>query len=464
MKHETFVFRSRFPFPAETVFSWHERPGAFERLTPPWERVQIVSRTGGIRDGGRVSLRVKIGPFRRIWIVEHRDYIQGRQFCDVQTAGPFRYWKHIHRVEPEGSGACVLEDHIEYSPPCGELGTFLGGRIIQNKLTRMFAYRHSVTLADLKAHERFQDRAKKKILLSGATGLIGSGASAFLETGGHCVTRLVRRQDQLTGNAVLLPAPTEPEELSGLEGFDAVVHLAGENITGRWTDAKKQKIRDSRVLGTGRLCQALAKLDSPPRTLVCASAIGFYGDRSDEILDEKSRRGEGFLAEVCQQWEQAADAAAQAGVRVVNLRISVVLTSAGGALAQMLTPFRMGFGGRIGDGKQYMSWISYDDVLSAIQHALETDDLEGPVNAASPNPVTNDVFTRILGEALHRPAAIPAPAFAIRSLLGEMGEALLLSSARVMPRRLMDAGFTFRHANLQDALNHVLGIKRGDES
>ncbi|MGC9326323.1 MAG: TIGR01777 family oxidoreductase, partial [Candidatus Hinthialibacter sp.] len=382
----------------------------------------------------------------------------------MQTVGPFSFWKHTHRIQPEGSGACILEDHIEYSAPFGALGNLFSGRLIQNELTRMFAYRHSVTLADLKAHERFRDQAKKKVLLSGATGLVGSGVSAFLETGGHSVTRLVRRQDQLTGGAVLLSSSDDPKELTGLEGFDAVVHLAGESISGRWTEAKKQRIRDSRVLGTRRLCQALAQLDSPPQTLVCASAIGGYGDRGDEILDEQSPLGEDFLAQVCREWEQATNAASQAGVRVVNLRIGIVLTPAGGALPPMLTPFRLGFGGRFGDGKQYMSWISYDDLLGAIHHVLLSEDLVGPVNAASPNPATNEEFTRILGKTLHRPTALPMPAFVIKTILGEMGEALLLSSARVTPRRLLDTGFVFRHLNLQDALNHVLGMKQEVES
>jgi uncharacterized protein (TIGR01777 family) len=243
-----------------------------------------------------------------------------------------------------------------------------------------------------------------------------------------------------------------------LEGLDGVVHLAGESIaTGRWTAEKKARIRDSRVKGTRLLCESLARLDQPPRVLVSASAIGYYGDRGDEILHEDSASGSGFLAEVCHMWEAATEAASQRNIRVVNLRIGVVLSAMGGALATMLFPFRMGLGGIIGSGRQFMSWIALDDLLGSIAYALRTDTIRGPVNAVAPHPVTNREFTKTLGRVLARPTLLPMPAFAARLAFGEMADELLLSSARVEPARLSAAGYDFRYPTLEGGLRHLLG-------
>ena len=294
------------------------------------------------------------------------------------------------------------------------------------------------------------------VLVTGATGLVGSALIPFLTTGGHRVTRMGRSQ---AGEGAVR---WDPEEgvLNGadLEGFDAVVHLAGENIAGgRWTAAQKARIRDSRVKGTGLLCETLARLDRPPKTLVCASAIGYYGDRGEEALTEASAPGEGFLPEVCRAWEGATEPAVRKGIRVVNLRFGVVLSAEGGALAKMLFPFRMGAGGVLGSGRQYMSWIALDDAAGVIHHALVTDALRGPANAVSPQPVTNREYTKMLGRGLRRPTIFPMPAFAARMAFGEMADALLLSSQRVVPRRLEETGYIFRLPDLEGALRHVLG-------
>jgi len=239
---------------------------------------------------------------------------------------------------------------------------------------------------------------------------------------------------------------------------DAVVHLAGESIAGgRWTARKKQRIRESRVDATRRLTDTLTRLAKPPAVLVCASAIGYYGSRGDEVLSEESRPGTGFLADVGREWESASAAAIVRGIRVVNVRIGIVLSPAGGALAKMLTPFRLGLGGVIGGGAQWMSWIALDDVIGALRHALGTDALRGPVNAVAPAPVTNAEFTRTLGRVLRRPTLLPMPAFAARLALGEMADELLLSSQRVLPARLLASGFAFRYPTLEGALRHELG-------
>jgi uncharacterized protein len=296
-----------------------------------------------------------------------------------------------------------------------------------------------------------------KVLVSGSSGLIGSALVPFLARGGHTAVGLVRLKPQ-HGAAEVYWNPERGEvDTKGLEGFEGVVHLAGENIAGRWTAEKKTAIRESRVKGTRLLCQTLAQLERPPKVLVCASAVGYYGDRGDEVLREDSRSGSGFLAEVCREWEAAASPAIQKGIRVTELRIGLVLSAEGGALKSMLFPFKLGLGGKIGNGKQYMSWIAMDDLVRVISRALVDDTLHGPVNAVSPSPVTNLEFTKTLGRVLGRLTPFPMPAFAARLAFGEMGEALLLASQRVEPRRLRETGYAFRFPELEGALRDLLG-------
>ena len=296
-----------------------------------------------------------------------------------------------------------------------------------------------------------------KILIGGSSGLVGTALIKSLEADGHEVFRLVRH------------APTAKTEvewspdrysiaLARIEGFDAVVNLAGESIAeGRWTDEKKRRIRESRVKGTKLLGDALANLTIPPKTFICASAIGYYGNRGDEILTEASTPGDDFLANVCTEWEQATALATEKGIRVVNARFGVILAAEGGALRKMLPPFRMGVGGRIGSGKQWMSWIALDDVVGALNFALTNDSLRDPVNFVAPNPVTNAEFTKTLGKVLSRPTLFPMAAFAVKLLFGEMGEALLLGGQRVAPKRLVSGGYQFQYSNLDSCLGWALG-------
>ena len=453
---ETFVRRTRIAAPAEKVFCWHARPGAFERLNPPWEPVEIVARHGGVENGAVVVLRMSLGPLSQYWVAEHRDYQEGRQFCDVQVSGPFAHWVHTHRFEPDGPSACYLEDHIEYALPLGTVGRLGGGALVRQKLARMFTYRHRVTSDDIATHARYTG-APMKILVSGASGIVGTALVAFLTTGGHSVTRLVRSQPRPGAQEILWDPKHGVDDATSLEGFDAVVHLAGESIVGRWTAEKRARIRDSRVTGTKILSDSFARLSSPPKVFVSASAIGYYGDRGAEVLKEDSGTGQGFLAEVCHAWEEATLPAIQQGIRVVTTRLGIVLSPTGGALAKMLLPFRLGLGGMIGTGTQYMSWVTLDDVLGAIHHALSTDAVRGPLNVTAPQPVTNSEFATTLGRVLGRPTVLPLPATVARLVLGEMADELLLSSARVIPQQLLDTHYPFRHPELKDALRHVLG-------
>jgi uncharacterized protein (TIGR01777 family) len=293
-----------------------------------------------------------------------------------------------------------------------------------------------------------------RILVSGVSGPIGATLLPSLKTRGYEVTRLVR--GVATGDDQISWNPSKPIAPDSVSRFDAVIHLAGESIVGRWSKTKKAKIRDSRVLGTTNLAQALAQANRKPEVFICSSAIGYYGDRGNELLNERSRPGSGFLAEVCREWEAATQPAAQAGIRTVQIRTGVVLSPKGGALGKMLTPFKMGVGGKIGDGRQWMSWIDVQDMVGAIHHILKSDLLQGPVNMVAPKPVTNAEFTETLGSVLSRPTILPMPAFAVKLAFGEMGETVLLGSQRVEPAQLVTSGYPFRFTSLRASLENLL--------
>ncbi len=290
------------------------------------------------------------------------------------------------------------------------------------------------------------------VLLTGASGLIGSAVTPALESSGHRVVKL--RRGEGTG-ATWNPAEGKIDLAPALP-FDSVIHLAGENIGARWTAERKQRIRESRVAGTRLLAEALASLPSRPKVLVCASATGFYGDRGDEWLDESSPAGRGYLAEVCREWEAASAPAEGAGIRVVRLRFGIVLARQGGALAKMLPAFRLGLGGRLGDGRQYWSWIALEDAVAALLHALTCESICGPVNAVSPQPVTNREFTATLGRALRRPTMFAMPRLAVNLLFGEMGREAMLASCRARPAKLVSGGFQFRSPDFETALRRIL--------
>lgn len=449
--------RTRLPVPAEEAFAWHARPGAFERLAPPWERVEVLERSGGIEDGARAVLRMRTGAVTTRWVAAHRDSISGRQFADEQVEGPFASWYHVHRFDPEGPDASIATDRVEYRLPLGPLGAAADPWVARPRVERMLDYRHRLLVGDLAAHARFHGRPRLHVAITGATGLIGSMLGPFLTTGGHRVTPVTR--GPVRDGAIGWDPARGLIDAEGLAGVDAVVHLAGESVGVRWTPERKRRIRESRLAGTRLLAETLARLPRPPRVLVSASAIGLYGDRGDEVLTETSA-GDAppdFFVELGREWEAATEPARAAGIRVVLARLGLILTPAGGALQRMLPPFRLGIGGPLGSGRRWMSWVAADDTVGALHHALMTDGLAGPVNVTAPQPVTARDFASTLGRVLGRPAMLPVPAAALRLLFGEMADVALLSSQRVLPARLAESGYQFRYPVLEAALRHVLG-------
>ncbi len=391
--------------PASETKEWLARPGVAERLTPPWWREE---------NGGAARV--------------------------FEPAG------HACRVKEEGPAACVLTDEVA------------GAAADDERLARLFAWRHTIVSDDIELLAAYGAVRKMRFVVAGASGLVGRALAVFLRTQGHEVLRLVRR-GAATGDELFWNPEEGALDAAALRGVDVVVNLAGEGLAeGRWTASRREAIRGSRVNATRTLVAAVEKLKHRPHLLVNASAAGFYGDRGGRLLDEASPRGEGFLAEVCEAWEREALTARELGLRVALMRFGMVLSPEGGALARLLPLFRGGRGGRLGDGAQWISWSLIDDVVGAIYHAVLSQACDGPVNTASPNPVTGEEFAATLARVLGKTAWLRAPAWALRLKFGaDFADELLLASQRMMPERLLDSGFIFRHARLDAALRHVLG-------
>lgn len=459
LKTRLFVKKSSFPVSVAELFAWHERPGALERLSPPWDPVRVLARSGGIETGAEARLRVRIGPLAVTWHAHHVDYVQNRLFRDQQLRGPFKVWRHTHLFEPIGAHRSMLEDRIEYALPGPALVTRVGGRRVEGILERVFRYRHQTLAADLETISRYRSRPLR-IVVSGASGVLGSALVPFLSCAGHQVIRLVRRPVRERVNEAAWDPDAGRLDPGIFDGVDAVVHLCGENIgRGRWTAARKRRIIDSRVQSTRLLASTLSRLRTPPPVLLSASAIGYYGDRGSSSLLEDAGRGRAFVSEVCARWEQASAPARECGgIRVVQLRIGVVLTPRGGALAEMLPAYRLGLGGPIGDGGQFLSWIHVDDLVGAIHHALCTPELAGPVNVSAPSAIRQRDFAADLGAVLGRPARLALAPILIRTLYGQKGEEILLAGSRVFPHKLLQTGYRFRYPELRSALRHLLGL------
>ncbi|MFP4477459.1 MAG: TIGR01777 family oxidoreductase [Desulfatibacillaceae bacterium] len=454
-----FVHESGLPADRETAFAWHARDGAFERLTPPWELVSVASRQGeNLRPGTKVVFRVYNGPLPVTWVARHTDYEPPYMFRDEQVSGPFDHWRHTHRFS-EAGGGCTLSDEIEYELPLAPAGPLLGGGMVEKKLARMFGWRHRTTAGDLDLHGRYPEFSGGHVMITGAGGMLGSILAPFLTTGGHRVTKMVRRVACSEDCEVRWEPLSGMVDTVGLPPVDAVVHLAGENIgEGRWTRDKKRRIVESRLVATRKLVRFLARMTPRPEVLVSASAVGYYGDRGDEVLDESAPAGDGFIPWLCEEWEKAAMEAQDAGIRVVCLRIGVVLSPAGGALKKLGGPARAGICPYMGDGGQYVGWVAPEDVLGAVLHCMADQGLSGPVNLTAPHPVTSRQLAQGLRNVLGRGLVTKVPAAAVRTAFGPMAEEVLLAGARVAPKKLLDSGYRFLYPELTPALAHNLGV------
>ena len=416
---------------------------------PPWGAVRVLERGDGLENGSVVVLELRRVPFRRRWVARHHDVVPGVSFSDTMEKGPFAEWTHVHRFVDAPGGTGRLSDEVAYRLPFGLLGRPVGP-YVERTLRRSFAFRHRRLVHDLSRHRATSGALR--VAVTGPYGLIGSALCAFLTSGGHEVVRVTRSPRH---SADVRVSPTGVVEDPGrLEGLDAVVHLAGESISRRWTRDRKREIERSRIEGTRALAETLARLESPPGVLVSASAVGFYGDRDDELLTEESRPGNDFLAQVCTGWETATSLAGDAGIRVVTPRFGVVLEA---LLQRMLMPFQFGLGGPVGSGSQWVSWVALDDLLGAVLHALTDDSVAGPVNVVAPGAATNAGLARTLGSVLGRPARMQVPAFAERLLFGELTDGLLLASQHAVPAVLNESGFEFAYPTLESALPLLLG-------
>jgi uncharacterized protein (TIGR01777 family) len=444
-------FSALMPCDSEFLYRWHTMPRAINRLTPPWEKVSIISHPASLAENEKVHVRLS-GLID--WHLKIFNIIEGKTFSDTQLIGPFMNWTHIHSMQPVNDSSSLLVERVHFKLPI--LDSLLSGLVCRLKLKPLFDYRFRTLYHDIKIHYKLKDKKQMKILITGSSGLVGSALFDFLASGGHQVYKMVRDKS-ISPNEITWDPEKGEIDLLKLENFDAIIHLAGENIANkRWTKAQKEKIANSRIMGTRLLVDAINKLKNPPSIFISASAIGFYGSREDENLDENSKPGTDFLADTCIKWEEESKKLHNKSIRVVNTRFGIILDPRAGALSKLIPIFCIGGGGILGDGKQWMSWIALDDVLGALMHILANDKISGPVNLVAPNPHTNFDFTKILAKVMNRPALIPAPAFALKIVLGEMAEALLLSSARVEPKVLRDSGFEFAYPGLESALRHML--------
>lgn len=444
------TYSAVFDAPRDEVFAWHTRPGAFTRLSPPWQPMRLLSEAESL-DSGRAELGLPLG---LRWLAQHQraDYDPPHRFVDViARGGPASWpawavvrWRHTHDFAALDGGRTRITDRIDTAIP-------------GFALRPTFDYRRRQLAGDLAAHARAAEAGltPRTVAVTGASGLIGTALAAFLSTGGHRVIRLVRRTAAKPDERQWNPIDPHPDLL---DGIDAVIHLAGESVAGRFTEAHRRKLRDSRVEPTRRLAQLVAASPKPV-VLIPASGIGYYGaHRGDELLTEDSERGDDFLAQLAVDWEAATAPATEAGQRVVPVRIGIVQSPRGGTLGLQLPLFRAGLGGRLGDGRQWLSWIGIDDLIDIFHRGLWDTTVAGPVNAVAPHPVRNLDYTRALGRVLRRPTVLPVPALGPRLLLGKQGAAeMAQASQRVAPARLARRGHTFRHEHLEPALRHLLG-------
>lgn len=457
-----------FDFPVEGLFQYHANPGALARLVPPWQSVVVEKRSDSLEVGSEVELTMRMMGIPMRWLARHTQLHPPNSFTDVQVRGPFRSWTHQHLFSSLSSTSSRLTDRIHFDSGIWGVRP-VADRAIVGMLKTVFDYRHQTTLSDM-LFKRYLDTQCKtsgrslRIAVTGSTGMIGRRLVDLIAVMGHqpvCIVRSsnVSHREQLPVNAQVVSFDKQSgfSDLNIANGLHAVIHLGGKSIaSARWSQAVKSELIDSREKHTAELVRHLGALEQPPEAFVCASGVGLYGERGSDPVVEDDPPGDDFLATMAMKWESAAMSYQKYG-RVAIGRLGVVLHPREGALNRMLLPFKMGIGGPLGSGRQYWSWIDIDDAASAFLYLAMNSDCSGPFNLVSPDTVTNRAFSKVLATVLHRPCLIPTPAIALRLALGEMADALLLTSTRAMPDRLLHAGFPFRGRTLEDSLRRILG-------
>ena len=459
MATHLYSYESKISAPAADVFGYHERPSALQRLSPPWEPIQVLEKRGGIRAGDSVSIQMNLGPFKSVWKAKHIEYQENRQFVDIQEKGPFKYWKHTHSFRSINPLETNLKDTVQFELPFGAYGHALGYSKVRKKLNQLFTYRHTTTQNDLNDWMDLKSYPSRKIAITGGNGLIGSELAVYLQAQGHEVVIISRSgKSRVFGvSGVRWDPDNKYIDARALTDVDCWIHLAGENLAqGRWTKKRIKALKDSRVNSTRFLVSFLLGLKNPPKVFISASGVGYYPS-SESVMTEDSAKGEGVLADICSDWEDASSSLIGSPIRRVVMRTGIVLSRKGGALAKLLPVFKSGLGGRVGSGNQFWSWIALDDLIRIYNFAVKHPECEGIINAVSPTACTNREFSKTLASTLRRPAVLPAPAWGLKLLLGRMADEALLASQNVEPSAIKAFDFKFNFPDLDLALDHCLG-------
>lgn len=480
-----FSLSSDFNCPVETLFAYHEQAGAIDRLIPPWEPAQVASSNDSLQVGSIVEVDNWLGPLKQRWIAEHKALIHNELFVDQLNQSPFAKWVHSHRFKALNANRSSLNDEVDFKLPLDPLSR-IALPWAKNKLNAMFRFRHQITADDISFGQSLLPNlycsTAKRIGISGASGLIGRRTVALARALGIEVVRLERTNQSARSrwprgvqSVSLIDWTKGTFHKANVENLDAWIHLGGVGIADRrWNNETKQAIRQSRTQSTSQIVSLLHQLDAPPKCFVCASGVGAFGNRNDEILSEQSsiepaQTGDDFLADVAREWEQTAkqyaDPPKRGGeqtplrdpLRFAIARFGMVLHPRDGALSKLLLPFKLGLGGPVGSGKQYWPWVHIDDAASILLHLAIQPNCQGIYHVTAPDTLTNKAFSQTLGRVLHRPAILPAPSAAMRLLLGEMADSLLLSSVRATTDRLIESGYQFRFPKLDSALRNLLG-------
>lgn len=464
-----FEYESPIDSDVQNLFNYHANPGALNRLVPPWENITIRERGDSLAVGSEVVIRNSLFGVPVTWRARHTQLKSPESFQDIQLSGPFKTWVHDHDFRSDGRGRSILRDRVQFENKFGFIGK-IGLSIVRAKLGAMFAYRHRTTMEDLRLQsflKPFVSNRPLRIGVTGSSGMIGRRLVDLISVLGHSAVRILRPTSSeqaveypISSTSVVWQPGKGFSKTEAMEDLDAVIHLAGKGIAaGRWTDSAKHSIRDSRIEGTKQLARDLCSLASPPKAFVSASGVGIYGDRASDSLDETEPPGNDFLAILARDWESAAAEFEQSGNRVAIGRLGIALHPRQGALAKLLLPFHLALGGPIGSGRQYWSWIDVDDAAAGFLYLAANPKCVGAYNLVAPEQTDNRTFSKTLGNVLYRPSLLPVPAFALRILLGEMADAMLLASTRANSKRLLDEGFPFRSPKLASCLKHVLGYE-----